>query len=194
MESGRGRGWKKQDEAFGTWRANFIGEGGESDALKMIGQLSGVEAELKAITEGTSNINLTGPYLGKVPESIRLHNHPESVAAQNAVEEVVQRNLKAILGAQFTQQEGERLIARAYNPQLEEGENQKRLTRLIKQMRSALKMKMSAIAYFDAHGTLQGWKGTMPTKTDFLPDNLFGEDKPTKKKNDDIPEGFEEIE
>ena len=195
MREGFTHGFKKLDENFGKWMSGFIGEGGHADSLKMIGQLAGVEAELKAISEGTSNINLTGPYLGKSPESVRAHTHPESVAAQNAVEEVVQRNLKAILGAQFTQQEGERLIARAYNPQLEEGENLKRITRLLKQMRSALKMQMSAIAYFDTNGTLQGWKGTRPTKEAFDPDTLFGKDKPTKKKKkDDIPEGFEEIE
>ena len=88
-------------------------------------------------------------------------------AAPEAVEEVVQRNLRIVLGAQFTQKEGERLIARAFNPRLEEPENAKRVRRLITQIRTAAQQKQAASDYFEANGTLVGFKGKRPSLSDF---------------------------
>lgn len=101
---------------------------GSSDSLK---QLSQLDAVAKALESGE---NLTGPMLGALPPGLRVFLNPNSVNSQQQVEEVVQRNLRAVLGAQFTQKEGDRLIARAYNPQLDESVNKLRLARLIGQM------------------------------------------------------------
>jgi len=65
------------------------------------------------------------------------------------------------LGPQFTEKEGERLIARAYNPRLSEKENVKRVRRLIDQIKSAAKAKGDAADYFEKNGTLAGYKGTI---------------------------------
>ena len=82
----------------------------------------------------------------------------------------MQRNLRLILGAQFTEKEGQRLIARAYNPSLSEQENAKRVRNLIKQMQSAAEAKASAARYFEENGTLAGWKGKLPSMRDFAPE------------------------
>ena len=73
---------------------------------------------------------------------------------------MVQRNLRIILGAQFTEEEGKRLIKRAYNPRLEESQNIKRLDRLINSMKKAREAQMAANKHFQEKGTLKGYKGT----------------------------------
>jgi len=135
--------------------------GGGADSAKMLAQLKDVHSELG------KRDDLTGPVVGNVPEWLAPITNPDAVAAKEQVEEVVQRNLKAVLGAQFTEKEGERLIARAYNPKLSEAENQKRLGRLIKQMESAAESKRSAAEYMQKNGTMQGWQGKVPTIEDF---------------------------
>jgi hypothetical protein len=86
--------------------------------------------------------------------------NPEQVDTQNMIEEVVQRNLRVVLGAQFTEREGERLIARAYNPQLGEAENAVRVQRLVNAMRNTLNSQMKAADYYEKNNSLAGWKGT----------------------------------
>lgn len=132
------------------------------DADKMIDQLNEVHSLLG------SRDDLTGPMVGSLPLPAREIIAPESVNVQQQVEEVVQRNLRQILGAQFTQNEGDRLIARAYNPRLDEATNRKRLSRLIAQITAAHEAKKSALDYIQQNGSLDGWQGKMPTYEDFL--------------------------
>jgi len=95
-----------------------------------------------------------------MPDFVTSITHPQAVNTREQVEEVVQRNLRVILGAQFTQKEGDRLIARAYNPRLSEAENAKRLGRLIVSMDRAAKAKLAAADYFERNGTMKGYRGS----------------------------------
>jgi len=147
---------KKYAPEYIDWRAS----GGSSDIEKQIGQLDFALENLR------NNPNLTGPVVGSVPDVVSKFTNPQSIATREAVEEVVQRNLRLILGAQFTEKEGERLIARAYNPNLQEGENIARVERLINQMRQAAQAKDSAAQYYEQYGTLSGWTGKLPTIAD----------------------------
>ena len=104
------------------------------------------------------------------------------MSIQQGVEEVVQRNLRLVLGAQFTEKEGERLISRAFDPSLSEKENKKRVDRLLNQIEKAANAKQKAAEYFEKHGTLKGFKGTLMTMQDFS--NLkFDEKGGNKTKN-----------
>lgn len=133
-------------------------QGGSADFVKQISQL---EEAQRVLLSGDDNIS--GPVVSLKPDRM----NPKGVSVREAVEEVVQRNLRLILGAQFTQAEGDKLIARAYNPKLQESENAKRLGRLIMQMKTAAAAKQSAAEHFEKNGTLQGWSGKMPTMQDF---------------------------
>lgn len=150
------------DTAFGKEAADFVAAGGFADVQKGLSQLEESIQELKK--EG----DLTGPARGSLPAFARLVLTPKSVAIQEQVEEVVQRNLRLVLGAQFTEREGERLIARAYNPRLNDEENAKRLQRLIGQIRTAAQAKQEAVEYFSRHGTLEGFKGKIWEMADFM--------------------------
>jgi hypothetical protein len=147
-------GGKAVDEAFAKDYVQFKAGGGAQDAQKQIAQLQDVS---KALKEPTNQ--LTGPVRGRLPDAVRSVTNPNAVAMRERVEEVVQRSLRAILGAQFTEKEGERLIARAYNPSLSQDENAIRVNRLLTQLQDAYKVKAEAADYFEKNGTLSGWQG-----------------------------------
>lgn len=155
------KGQDAVDTAFAKDYAEFVAGGGIADIQKQIGQLREVRNKL-------DKQNLTGPIIGNTPDSVLQFTNPEAVASRDAVEEVVQRNLRLILGAQFTEKEGTRLIARAYNPKLSEEENKKRLDRLMKQIEQAAEQKISAAKYFEQNGTLKGWKGKLMNANDIM--------------------------
>ena len=135
--------------------------GGFADVQKGLTQLQGVISQL------TDDSGLTGPKFALIPRGALSVSHPEALQALETVEEVVQRNLRLILGAQFTEKEGERLIKRAYNIELKPSQNRQRLERLVEQMRLAAKAKNDAAEYLRANRTLAGWRGVMPSPAMF---------------------------
>lgn len=167
---------KEVDKQFAKEYANFIASGGVKDVEKNVKQLEEVANRLESGKE-----NLTGGVLGRLPDwAQQATGHSAAVDLREAVEEVVQRNLRLVLGAQFTEKEGERLIARAYNPKLDEKTNAKRLKRLIGQIKGAAKAKVEAGRYYEENGTLQGWQGTLATSpADFLTDEVPPEEPGT---------------
>lgn len=175
---------RKVDEAYAKdyveWRPN----GGSADVEKSLAQLDEVVIKLKSGKE------LTGPARGLAPDFVRRFTNPEAVAVKNAVEEVVQRNLRIVLGSQFTEEEGIRLIERAFNVGLEEEENAKRVGRLREQIRKAADAKNSAADYFEQNGTLKGWTGKLPKMSDFNPgEGNVATTTPLPGAGGDIPEG-----
>lgn len=164
---------KAVDSNFGKDYAEWVAGGGHADTQRQIVQLEEVLGKLK------SGKNLTGAFVGNTPDFLLNMFNPEAISARNAVEEVVQRNLRLVLGAQFTEKEGERLIARAYNPSLSEEENAKRVGRLLEQIKAGAAAKVSAGQYYEQHGTLRGWTGKLPTLADFDPDARTDRGSPT---------------
>lgn len=149
-------GEKRVDQTFAKSYEDFVLSGGAADFDKNLDQLRGVQREMTR----PGGDNLTGPVLGRMPDAITAFTNPKAVDARQRVEEVVQRNLRIILGAQFTQKEGENLIARAYNPALDEATNAKRLGRLISSMEKMKEAKLKAMDYFEKHGTMKGFRGS----------------------------------
>ncbi|HEY1035018.1 MAG TPA: hypothetical protein VGE09_08555 [Pseudoxanthomonas sp.] len=171
---------KAVDTNFGKDYAEWVAGGGMADTRRQIVQLEEVLGKLKK-KRGTFEQNLTGAGVGMTPDWLLNVVNPDAVSARNAVEEVVQRNLRVILGAQFTKEEGERLIARAYNPSLGEAENAKRVERLLNQIKEAAAAKVSAGQFYEQNGTLRGWSGKLPTLADFAPDA-----RPDRGSKDDL--------
>jgi hypothetical protein len=159
-------GMKKLDETFAKDWAEFSAQGGFADTQKQVGQLREVIATLR------SGENVTGPML-----SYLMDNYPNlaasyasgAVQAKDLVEEVVQRNLRVVLGSQFTAEEAKALIKRAYNPALREDINAERLERLLNQIESAAQAKADAGRYFEQYGTLAGHQGKLPSFSSFDP-------------------------
>jgi hypothetical protein len=173
---------KAVDEAFAKDYVAFT-TGGAQDAAKQIAQLQDVKKQL-----AVPGADLTGPVRGSTPDMVQKWTAAgrNAIAMRERVEEVVQRSLRAILGAQFTEKEGERLIARAYNPSLSESENAIRVGRLLTQLDQAYKSKMDAANYFQKNNTLSGWQGKLPSINDFDPEAVTVGGKITTATNDPL--------
>jgi hypothetical protein len=148
-------------------------QGGGADAAANSAQIKSVLDRLAA------GENLTGPSIGLAPDFFNALVNPQALGAKQAVEEVVQRNLRAVLGPQFTQVEGERLISRAFDARLKPQENVKRLRKLFLQMQTAAQQKQAMAEYYEANETLRGFKGKQPKMQDFF-DVLTAPDAPPK--------------
>lgn len=144
---------KAVDQAFGKDYAASVAGGGYADSQKNLAQLQSVADDLE-------KKQLTGPFIGSTPDFITKFTHPEAIDVRERVEEVVQRNLREILGAQFTETEGERLISRAYNPRLPEHVNAKRVKRLLGAMKQAYQAKQDAARHYEQYGTLSNYPGS----------------------------------
>jgi hypothetical protein len=153
-------GQKKVDETFADTYAAFV-TGGATDAAKQATQLAGALKQLE------TNKELTGPLIGLMPETLQSFAAPEALAVKQTIQEVVQRNLRAILGPAFTAKEGEALIARAFDPALGQQENVKRVRRLLEQIERANADTQAAVKFYEDNGTLQGFKYNAPRLSDF---------------------------
>lgn len=156
-------GQQSLDKSF----AESLNEFNEADIRKGLTQLKEASNSLD------SSDDLTGPIVGLVPKYFKDIINPKASEVQEAVEEVVQRNLRLVLGAQFTEKEGERLISRAYNPRLAESENKKRVDRLFQSIASAMNEKIAQRDYFQRNGTLVGYQYT-PVTLETIENNAFG--------------------
>lgn len=178
-------GRKAVDETFAKKvYVPWVTEGGYGDAQKQLGQLRDALVALQDPTK-----SLTGPVIGMSPDLALTMLNPDAVNVREKVEEVVQRNLRSILGAQFTEKEGERLIKRAYNPSLSPETNAKRLESLIQQMLDAAEAKQKSVTYFEENGTLRGFKGKKYNWGDFysvLPPVKGGKKSAAELSDEDI--------
>ncbi len=156
-------GQKSADQAFGKEYQERVNQGGYSQTQKGLAQL---DEAVKALKDTDT---ATGPIIGMLPKSFRNVLTPKGSAIQDSVEEVVQKNLKTILGSQFTAKEGEQILARAYNPALSEEENVKRIGRLKEQIQQGLNLQKGADDYFGEKGTLKGFAGPRQGLIDTAP-------------------------
>ena len=129
--------------------------------------LPDINKGLAQLTEASKELGesdtLTGPWVSLLPNFVGDRVNPQAAEVREAVEEVVQRNLRLVLGAQFTEKEGERLISRAFNPKLQESENKKRVERLITSIRDAAQEKLNMRSHFQKFGTLRGYNFDGPS-------------------------------
>lgn len=164
-------GQNKIDETFAKDYVAWT-TGGFSDYQKNMEQLY---SALSSIESGDVS---TGPLMGLadeyLPSKLVSLFDSDFVQVKEDIEEVVQRNLREVLGAQFTEKEGERLISRAFNPSLKPEQNATRIRRLLNQMERAAKAKQEASMYFKENNSLNGFSGKTYGLSDFQ--NLFDED------------------
>lgn len=181
-------GEKKLDEAFADSLIDF----NESDVNKGLQQLN------EAVSELGKKDTITGPIVSLMPDFVKSRVNPTATQVQEAVEEVVQRNLRLVLGAQFTEREGERLIKRAFNPALPESENKKRVERLIKSIKTALDEKLRQRSYFSAYGTLKGYRyepySYAQLESDMIGDEANPDTAPATQEQMDRIKELEELE
>lgn len=135
--------------------------GGGVNIMKNVSQIG------DAIRRLESGKPLTGPLIGIQPDVLLAVTNPSAVDVRQRVEQIAQESLRPILGAQFTQKEGEAFIARVYNPSLKPEVNASRLRAMLLQLEKAAEQKKAMVDYANENGTLVGFKGKVPTIADF---------------------------
>jgi hypothetical protein len=170
---------KALDEQFAKDTMLPFITGGATNDMAKVDKLVGAIATLEA------NPNLTGPYVGWLPDAALAVVSPDLLATKETIQDVASANLKLILGGQFGEKEGERLINRAFNQSLPASENIKRAKRMLTQVQAANEDIRRAIAYVEApenNGSLQGFRystktGKNWTEQDFI-DAIEGKNQP----------------
>ena len=183
----------KVEEKSAQDLVDFTIGGGFSDVQKGLSQLEIAKQTLQTQPEG----KITGKLVGVQDDTgVLKYTNPTAQDTKEQVQEIAQRNLRLILGPQFTAKEGEALINRVYNPALPQSVNVKRLDLLQEQMTSAAKTKQEAVDYYNANGTLKGFKGKLYNSTsDFLNEynaKIKGTEKAPSKATTQQPSGFTE--
>jgi hypothetical protein len=161
---------KQASAIVSEWRFG----GGSANAAARISQLNAV---VKALDKDP---NLTGPWTKAVPDWAMPFLKPSTSAARQNAERVIQEGLRAILGAQFTKEEGERFLARSFDPALGTKENARRLRLITQQMKESAKQAESMSRYAEDNRSLVGYKGPIPSLADF--DKALGADVEQEKQ------------
>ena len=165
----------KVDESFGTDYAEYTAGGGFADIQKGLEQLKYAADSIDAAIK-SGETNLSGQAISLLPDPMFRRTYSQGANIEDTVAEVTQRNLRAILGGQFAQKEGEQLIARAYDRRQPEEVNLERVKRLGRSIAAAAKAKDRAIKYYEKNGTLRGYDGKLPT-IQSISEAAFGKEK-----------------
>jgi hypothetical protein len=145
-------GQEAADKKFAQEYADYTAGGG----------YAGVDKSLHALEDAAQNLpdpNFLQRAAGILPKSIRDVAMPESAAREDEVRGALQDTLRKTLGPQFTEREGEQVMARAYNPRLPKAENVKRVMAEVQKLRTMADQKKRATELFERQGTLVGLQG-----------------------------------
>ena len=142
---------KKIDENFATTAADYVTKG----RPQVEANLLNLADKLKILQSG--ELNVSGPEMAFIPERLAPTLMPGAVAFEDDVRDIVFQSLREKLGAQFTEKEGDRLVAAAFNKNLPERVNIARLERLQNTIRDAAEAKEKAITHYNTNKTLKGY-------------------------------------
>lgn len=165
------------DRNFAKDYNDYIALGGFFESMKGIDKVNSVGNELE------NDESLTGPMVGLTPDWARSFTNPKAIDVRQNLEDVVQRGMRQIMGPQFTENEGKRLIDRAYNPSLPTSYNAARVKKLTEMMKQMAKAKNEAVNYYEENGTLAGFKGA---KINSIDDILAEIDQIKPKGDSDV--------
>jgi hypothetical protein len=139
------------DKEFGKIASEYTLKGGPQVAAN----LRNLQEKIEILQDG--KLNVSGPIIGLLPDSAKGILSPDAASFQSDIRDVVFQSLREKLGAQFTEREGDRLVAAAFNSYLQEDRNVARLQRLYSTIEQAARSKQNAINYFNENGTLKGY-------------------------------------
>lgn len=132
---------------YNDWTSG--GQAAVDKNLKRLEEARNVLSQRKDDWFGTS-----GRLTGRLPDALRSQ---ESVRLRQDVQAAAQGALKATLGSQFTEKEGERIMAAAYDEKLSPEENLKKIDAAIQELQTSKQNKNSKSRYFEQKGSLNGF-------------------------------------
>ena len=162
-------GQKKTDEAFSKIFTDWgFGEKQQAEA-----NIRNLDNKLALLATGRENVS--GKDIALTPDKLKPILHPQATGFLDEVSDIVFQSLKATLGAQFTEQEGKRLVAATFNQALPEELNLPRLQRLLAKIKSVYQSKQDAIDYYNQNNTLAGFTQETSSFDDILDAVYFDE-------------------
>lgn len=166
-----GAGEIKTDESFAPFYTEYISKGRGATNLANLERLKSAEEILKiADKEGVGISGVTAGMIRGNP-SLEAFLNEQGFVARETVESVIQQSLKATLGAQFGEKEGEQFIRRGYNPSLPPAENLERLIDLRANIEQLVDSERESVEYWENNNkTLRGYKGKQYTVDSFSRD------------------------
>lgn len=139
------------DDVFGKDFSAYNALGGATTGRKNMRELTEIISILSA---PRNQQTITGRAVALMPDITR----PDlTLDVQNRVERIITEDLRATLGAQFTENEARQFIQRSFNIALPESVNADRLRRLRAGMSQAHKAREDAGKYFLKNGTVKGF-------------------------------------
>lgn len=152
VEAKPSEGNKALDKAFAKdyndWQSS-----GQGTYQKNIQRLQ--EARDKLDKQKGDVFTSSGRLAGYSPEFLRSN---ESKVIQQDVQGAAQGALKATLGAQFTEKEGERIMANAYDPKLPPEENIRKIDLAMQELQGNADNMEKRGQYFNEKGSVSGYK------------------------------------
>jgi len=151
-------GQKATDEAFGKDYAAWTAGGGEQGLRNKLKRIADLQAELRSAgSPGT----LSGFFVGRAPTGVRQAVNERSMTLESDARSLVTATLRQILGAAFTEKEGERIFNQSFDPKLSEEANAHNLQRILGENLTNAAARVAATSYYEKNGTLQGFKQDM---------------------------------
>jgi len=187
-ETPMGAGELKTDQAFGTFYTNYIEKGRGATNIANLERLQDAEEILKIADQ--NDVDISGVTRGMIAgrPTLEAFLNEEGFIAREKMESVIQQSLRATLGAQFGEREGEQFIRRGYNPSLSAAENLERLIDLRASLEQLVDSEKDAVEYYEKNKkSLRGYKGKMYNV------DSFSRDLATDYKQDVIGLSNEEL-
>ena len=136
-----------------------------NESSNLVGNINSLEDALKTLE---TSPDITGVLPGLVQnvggDAFLKLVLPQTANAKAQIESVVQESLKSILGAQFTEKEGERILQRVFDPAVSPQENAKRLKTVLDKLKLGFSTKRR---YFEAFSQGKVPDVNLPTLSDF---------------------------
>jgi hypothetical protein len=139
-------GIKKLDTEFAKDYNEWTG-GGKESFEKNLQRLKDAKVKLAASGAG-------GRFAGRLPDWLKSE---ELITTRDDVHAAAVAGLRAALGAQFTEKEGERIQGYSFNEKLSPEENAKKIDAAIKELEQSKLQKEAKARYFEQNETLKGY-------------------------------------
>jgi len=123
---------------------------------------------LEAPGELASSLTANIPLVGSDVFQKNILRKEEMLAVRDDMRNAIQSTLRATLGAQFTEKEGEAIFNRAFNATLSDKENARRAKNALRSLKIQVKSFNDSVNYFQETGTLSGYTGPVPQAQNFV--------------------------
>jgi hypothetical protein len=101
--------------------------------------------------------DVSGPVRGLTPDVVRSFTNPEAITTREYMQSSIQETLRPILGAQFTETEGKKIMELAYNEKADPATNMTKATALKERIEQKVKFSDALYKYLEENGTDKGF-------------------------------------